>query len=391
MNNFTSKVIKDESGNPRSISFVKIKDVFKFGDAPFLCVANSMGGKSTICYDLIYQYSKEATKIYYVTGTPNDPKDNVLSKIPNLFKRTPSFENIYNIYKEIKTCYEAHSAPLETLMLLLGKIYPEDEAILINQILASGPKKEEGENITQDDITIWKYEICSRLIVSGYLQRKDKLKLNDEEMLIIQSFVSEQPKILLIMDDVTSEMESLKFDKTDVFYEGSLKKKKEAYTELLLNMMTAGRHWNCIIALFVHNWNTLNMKNNLNNFLILDKTNADGLNSFRSLKTLNTIVGALKNEIFSYYKYHGIVCKNAENFVGVTKAELHTNDDFVFSKPITKLIELYNNINNNVNITNSSVNNSTISNSGVSNTNSTISEPKSCLDDSSDISIDDLV
>ena len=116
------------------------------------------------------------------------------------------------------------------------------------------------------------------------------------------------------MDDVTSEMESLKFDKSDVIYEGVPKKKREAYTELLLNMMTAGRHWNCIIALFVHNWNTINMKNNLNNFIILDKTNADGLSSFRSLKTLNAIVNSLKAEIYGYYKYHAIVCKNAENF-----------------------------------------------------------------------------
>lgn len=350
MNNFTSKVVRDENNEPRTILFTPIKEIFKFGDAPFLCVANSMGGKSTVCYDMIYQFAKEATKIYYVTGTPNDPKDKVLSKIPNLFKRTPTFENIYAIYKEIKSCYEAYSSTLETLMKLIGKIYPSQDIVEINKILARGPKKDfDDRPFTQDDLTAWKYEMCSRLIVSGYEARKNVIRLDEEELLIIKSFVSQQPKILLIMDDVTSEMESLKFDKTDVIYEGAPKKKREAYTELLLNMMTAGRHWNCIIALFVHNWNTINMKNNLNNFIILDKTNADGLSSFRSLKTLNAIVNSLKGEIYGYYKYHAIVCKNAENFVGVTKAQLHTDDQFVFDGPTMKAIEIYNNVNSNLN------------------------------------------
>lgn len=350
MNNFTSKVVRDENNEPRTILFTPIKEVFKFGDAPFLCVANSMGGKSTICYDMIYQFAKEATKIYYVTGTPNDPKDKVLSKIPNLFKRTPTFENIYAIYKEIKTCYEAYSATLDTLLKLIGKIYPSEDIVAINKVLAKGPKKEFDEQpFNQDDLTAWKYEMCSRLIVSGYEARKNVIRLDEEDLLIIKSFVSQQPKILLIMDDVTSEMESLKFDKTDVIYEGVPKKKKEAYTELLLNMMTAGRHWNCIIALFVHNWNTINMKNNLNNFIILDKTNADGLSSFRTLKTLNAIVNSLKGEIYGYYKYHAIVCKNAENFVGVTKAQLHTDDQFIFDGPTMKAIEIYNNVNSNLN------------------------------------------
>jgi hypothetical protein len=349
MNNFTSKVVRDENNEPRTILFTPIKEVFKFGDAPFLCVANSMGGKSTICYDMIYQFAKEATKIYYVTGTPNDPKDKVLSKIPNLFKRTPTFENIYAIYKEIKSCYEAYSSTLDTLLKLIGKIYPSEDIVAINKVLAKGPKKEfDDQPFTQDDLTAWKYEMCSRLIVSGYEARKNLIRLDEDDLLIIKSFVSQQPKILLIMDDVTSEMESLKFDKTDVIYEGTPKKKKEAYTELLLNMMTAGRHWNCIIALFVHNWNTINMKNNLNNFIILDKTNADGLSSFRSLKTLNAIVNSLKGEIYGYYKYHAIVCKNAENFVGVTKAQLHTDDQFIFDGPTMKAIEIYNNVNSNL-------------------------------------------
>lgn len=386
MNTFTSKVVRDENNDPKTVSFVPIKDVFKFGDAPFLCVANSMGGKSTICYDMIYQFAKEATKIYYVTGTPNDPKDKVLSRIPNLFKRTPTFENIYAIYKEIKSCYEAYSAPIETLVKLIGKIYPTDDVVVINQMLNKGPKRDPGENFTSDDIITWKYELCSRLIVSGYMARKNNISLNEEELMIVKSFVSQQPKILLIMDDVTSEMESLKFEKTDVIYEGVPKKKREAYTELLLNMMTAGRHWNCIIALFVHNWNTINMKNNLNNFIILDKTNADGLSSFRSLKTLNSIVNSLKGEIYSYYKYHAIVCKNAENFVGVTKAQLHTEDEFVFDIPTMKAIEIYNNVNNGLDPSSvpSSVSFNTNSSSGTQ-------SMSSGLDDENDISMLDLL
>ena len=81
----------------------------------------------------------------------------------------------------------------------------------------------------------------------------------------------------------------------------------------------------------------------------MDKTNADGLSSFRSLKTLNAIVNSLKGEIYGYYKYHAIVCKNAENFVGVTKAQLHTDDQFIFDGPTMKAIEIYNNVNSNLN------------------------------------------
>ena len=92
-------------GDKIDISFVPIKDIFKYDDTPYLAVGQSRNGKTTFCIDIIHKFASGCSKIYYVSATDEMVADNAITTIPNVFKRRPTFEQLDNIWKEIKSVF----------------------------------------------------------------------------------------------------------------------------------------------------------------------------------------------------------------------------------------------------------------------------------------------
>ena len=109
-------------------------EIFKFGDKPFLFVGASGKGKTTIAIDIIFNLSKQATKIYYVSATKETLGDEAIKAIPKCFKRYVSFESLYHIWKEIVEGYEGMTKGEDELMKVVSKLYPKEEYMQIRKV-----------------------------------------------------------------------------------------------------------------------------------------------------------------------------------------------------------------------------------------------------------------
>lgn len=338
----------------RNITVYKknVEEIFKFGDKPYLCVAGSGGGKTTLCLDIIFKYANQASKIYYVSATEENINESGLSQIPNVFKRTPTFESLYNIWKEIIAINESAGKSINKLIELMGKIYPKEELTKINQELVAYERQlQTDRKITEDDILAWKIEVISREIFNGIAQYGTSL-LNEDDMNVIQNIVSEKPKILLFIDDVSAEMQNMATDKNIVRYKDKNEKMSIAYKTMLIDIMTRIRHYNCIMVMFVHNWDTIDVRDKVDNFIVLDGVSSASVNRFKTIPptTRTTIIEGGKL-IFGKYPYHFLVVKNTGENVCVSKADLHTGEILKIDKLNEQWIKCYDSIMKNLDLT----------------------------------------
>lgn len=337
----------------KTISVVKkdVKDIFKFGDKPYLVVASSGSGKSCLAIDIIFKFAKEASKIYYITATKESIDEDDLAKIPNVFKRDPTFESLYNIWREVISSNDAAGRPVNKLIELMSRIYPREELAKINQELVAYEKKiRSTEVFTEEDILAWKIEVIVREIFNGVAQYGTST-LKEEDMNILKCIISGKQKTLLLIDDVSAELQEMANNKTPVVYNGKQTKLAIAYKMMLIDMMTRIRHYNSIMVMFVHNWDTIDVRDKVDNFIVLDPVSAEGINRFRTIpeSTRQAVIEGAKL-IFGKYKYHFLVVKNAGNDVCVSKADLHDNDTLEVDPLNRKWIEVYDAIMKNLDV-----------------------------------------
>lgn len=351
MTTFRTETINVDGRNI-TISKKNVEEIFKFGDKPYLCVAKSGSGKTTLCLDIIFKYANQASKIYYVSATKENINESELLQIPNVFKRTPTFESLYSIWKEIISINESAGKPINKLIELMGKIYPKEELTKINQELVEYERQlKTDKKVTEDDILAWKLEVISREIFNGVAQYGSG-SLNEDDMNVIQNIVSEKPKILLFIDDVSAEMQNMATDKTLVNYNGRNEKVNSAYKAMLVDIMSRIRHYNCIMVMFVHNWDTIDIRDKVENFIVLDLDSSDGINRFRTItQTARQIIMEAGKLIFRNYAYHFLVVKNMAQNVYVSKADLHKGENLKVDKLNEQWIQCYDNIMKNLDLT----------------------------------------
>ena len=206
------------------------------------------------------------------------------------------------------------------------------------------------EVFTEEDILAWKIEVIVREIFNGVAQYGTST-LKEEDMNILKCIISGKQKTLLLIDDVSAELQEMANNKTPVVYNGKQTKLAIAYKMMLIDMMTRIRHYNSIMVMFVHNWDTIDVRDKVDNFIVLDPVSAEGINRFRTIpeSTRQAVIEGAKL-IFGKYKYHFLVVKNAGNDVCVSKADLHDNDTLEVDPLNQKWIEVYDAIMKNLDV-----------------------------------------
>ena len=131
MNNiFREETIK-VNGESKVLKKKSFEEIFEYNRPPYLCVGASGTGKTTIAIDIIFKFSKSASRIYYISATENSVSESGINVIPKLYRRTPSIEELDAVWKEIKKTSEQSKVPPEKLLELIGKIYPKQDTNLI--------------------------------------------------------------------------------------------------------------------------------------------------------------------------------------------------------------------------------------------------------------------
>ena len=323
------------------LEFRPVKDIFKFDDTPYLCIGKSKGGKTTFAVDIIHKFGPEASKIFYVSATKQMIGEDSIMSIPRLFTRDPSFDTLNNIWNDIKESCEYVSATEDQLLNVLTRIYPTDIHRQLNKHFKQW--RASLQNMNEDSKTIASVEVLSRLVLNGVDLYGDK-RLRTSDITLIQSLVSTEQKTILIIDDVSAEMEQMKSSNEKVVFNNDQLPVKKAYQGLLIDILTKARRYNCIVIMFLHSWNILDVKSMISNFIVIDQNAVDNLKNIKTVgqNTRDLIVEAAK-KIFGIYKYHVIVCKGGED-VFVTKADLNTTNELKLDELNQRLIKAYTSI-----------------------------------------------
>ena len=345
------------------LEFRPVEDIFKLGEPPYLAVGMTEGGKTTMCIDIIHKYAKNVAKIYYVTSTKPEAGDTTIQSIPNVFRIQPTFENIYNAWKEIKEGAEQMKMTTDQMLALLSAIYPPSELAKINKIYRDNMKtveeslKAKNKQMQTDlmkkkvaeEKDIVAHEVLTRLILSG-VNTYGKRNLNKNQYNMIRTLMSTEQSTILLIDDVTSELIRMKKSKVFVRYgqdEGQEvdMKEGEAMTQMLTDIFTKARHYDVLLVLFVHTWNTIEVKQQLKNFIIIDEKSAEEVKRLTSVSTKKTkqLVKIAADKLFpDKYPYHVIVVKGSDVFI--TKADLNIGNTVKLDRLNKHFVDTYNKV-----------------------------------------------
>lgn len=340
---------KDESIN---ISFRPISEIFKNNDTPYLAVGQSKNGKTTLCIDIIHKYAKQCAKIFYVSATDEMVADNAITTIPQVFKRKPTFNQINAIWKDIKRSNTYANKTRQDYLNLISSIYPNDIANVIVQKYNEYMKQVQEKLNRVDSTKLYDYldvigiEILSRLIISG-VNKYSTDKLKTEELLFVRSILSTNTKTILILDDVSAELNRIKSmnDKVVVELEdGNVTTMaiSKAYKALLTDIFTKARRYNCIVCVFVHTWDTIEVKDQIKNFILMDIKSAEDVKRYRTVSTakVKDIIEIIKSDIYTKYKYHVIVIKDED--ICITKADLNLGKELELDELNQNYVDAYN-------------------------------------------------
>jgi hypothetical protein len=272
-----------------------INKIFQLGQPPYIICGTTSSGKTTLALDLFQNYSEECTKMIYITNSEENilssGKSGDISVIPRAFRRKPKFDILNGIWTEMKNELEGHRYDPGKYKSILRKLYSAESAsmriktleIEKNNIYNEQLKSYSDENrhLALNDTNAFFCETMVRLIVDKANQNSEKLSF--EELYAVRSFVSNQPKILLILDDVSSELESLKSQQKNVNFQGSPMRLANAYKSLLMDILTTGRHKNAIICLFIHDIDIVSgMKGQIENLIMLNASAANKISMART-------------------------------------------------------------------------------------------------------------
>ena len=344
-----------------NLEFKPISEIFQDGDAPYLAVGATKGGKTTMCIDIIHKYAQKAAKIYYITSTQTMIGDGAIDTIPNVFKKKPTFDNLYAIWKEIKEGAEHMNITADDMLALLSAIYPNSENKKLVNEYNNQMRKIDAElhskyknlapmtanKMVSDEKDLIAVEVLTRLILSG-INIYGMSKLNKKQELIIKTLLSTEQKTILLIDDVTAELTNLASSPEQRMFatDGTEKPMKvgNAMKLLLTDIFTKARRYNVILVLFVHTWGTINLKDQITNFIIIEPQAAEGLRRLQTVGTKKTkeVIRVASNKIFGHYPYHVLVVK--KDLVFTTKADLNIGNPLVLDTLNQNLVNAYNNL-----------------------------------------------
>lgn len=341
------------------LEFKKIQDIFKFNTPPYIVVGVTTAGKTTLCMDILSKFSHECTNIYYVTATEESLKDDTISMIPRAYRRKPKYTVLYAIWQEIKAAYEATNVdPSKLANMLTTLCGRQDAADIIRRLEIERDKinreqKDYYKKFGLDDNTAIQYakddskafyiDTMIRLILD-FSKTRGTRNFSDNEMLILSSFISKAPRVMLLLDDVSAELDGLKKSKKKVLYEGQQLAESDAYRSLLVDILTRGRHYGALICMFLHSIDLLQEKSYINNLIILNDASAQKVMNARTFpEEMRKTIGAVKGNVFnSNYPYHFLFLSGLSGEVCVGKADVHVNEELPLSsinKAFVKVFE----------------------------------------------------
>lgn len=332
-----------------TLEFKQITDIFKFNTPPYIVIGVTTAGKTTLCLDILSKFSKDCTNIYYVTSTEENLKDDSISMIPRAYRRKPKYEILYNIWKEIKASYEATNVDPTKLSNMLITLCGKQDATTILKKLEDKRDQIQKEQLAiyrdlnydeseciqfaKDDSKAFYIDTLTHLILD-FSKTKGTRNFSDAEMLILNSFISKAPKVMLLLDDVSSELDGLKRNKKKVNYEGQTLSASDAYKSLIIDILTRGRHYGALICLFLHSIDILQEKSYINNLILLNDASAQKVMNARTFpEDMRKTIGAVKSHVFnSTYPYHFLFLSGLSGDVAVGKADLHINEELPLSQ-----------------------------------------------------------
>ena len=304
-----------------TLEFKKITDIFKFNNPPYIIVGVTTAGKTTLCLDILTKFSKECTNIYYVTSTEENLKDDSISMIPRAYRRKPKYQILYNIWKEIKDGYASTNVDPSELSNMLIKLCGKQEATDIIKRLEEKRDQIQKEQLNKYRSLKLEESVCIQNaktdgkafyidtlthIILDMAKTKDTRSFSEKNMLILNSLISKAPKVMLLLDDVSSELDALKRNKQRVDYEGQNLAVSDAYKSLIIDILTRGRHYGALICLFLHSIDILQEKSYINNLILLNDASAQKVMNARTFPDdMRKTIGAVKGYVFnSSYPYH---------------------------------------------------------------------------------------
>ena len=339
---FRKQIIQTESGEI-SLEAKNIKDIFKFNSQPYLIFGVSGAGKTTLALDLIYNFANECTNIYYMTKTTESMNDDGnIALIPKCFRREPSIDNIISIWEEISNFTRTVNVSEADLFSLIKTAYKDKannmiieiskEKDTINQEMTKYYKEHNYDSINatklaQTDARAFVYETII-YIIDDYIKNNTDAIFSNKELSIIRSFYSKStPKTLLILDDITGQLESMSKSNNKIIYDNKSMKEKECISMIMDDMLTRSRHYNTLICIFLHSTvSCINDKSKLVNLVFLNEGAIDKVNNARTMnETTKDIMKVAKSYVFNsgYNFYFLYINSNEINKTCVGKASLH--------------------------------------------------------------------
>jgi hypothetical protein len=245
-----------------------ISDIFKFSQPAYVIIGSTGTGTTTISLDILHHYNREAISLFFISSTNEDIRDDSMSKIPTVFRRKPEFNSLYAVWKEIKLMNNSVSIDKkEELDHILSTIIDRTESTEIitsltqasNKLKANtfdyymenGCNELEAQDLSKRDGLIMYIDSISKIILDK-ANRYNTYNLGLNELNKINGLMSEKPKIILILDDVSSAMTNMATDNRQVLYNNDSMHMKHAYKQLIIDTMTTSRHYNMICCIFLH-------------------------------------------------------------------------------------------------------------------------------------------
>lgn len=339
---FRKQSIVLESGKEIVMEAKPLDRIFRFNEPAYLIFGSSGAGKSTIAMDLLHTFAGQCSNIYYMTSTTESMQDSSISVIPKCFRRDPNIENLINVWEEIKSFTSTINVNDAQLFQLIKTAYKNDAnnmIIDIQQRKASILKeqiefyKEHGKDVMtasklgQNDATAFMYETVIA-IINDYIKNNGDDVFSNEEMTLVRSFHSKTtPRTLLILDDITGQLEAMSKSNTKVLYEGKLQREKDAISAIFTDMLTRCRHYNALVCIFLHTTvPCISDKSLLVNVVFMNEGAIDKVSGARTMpETTKNIMKVAKEYVFnSGYKYYFLyINSNEVEKTCVGKASLH--------------------------------------------------------------------
>lgn len=238
------------------IPFVPVKDMFRIADQiPIVCIGDTGCGKTTLALDILYHYANQAPYVYFVTQTEKNIFDNDLSRIPSFFIHDPRKDALgvlQRIWNDITSRVDAMTAMTDEnkYLHILGILYPGvDFSSMLREL--EGDAKIETATLIVETVT--------RLIIDKVKMKPEVLDdMLESDRRAINALISTTTKSILILDDVSGLLEACaKATGKTAGLDGVLAPRKEVFKQLLSDIVTRGRHYNCLVCMFVHSFDAI--------------------------------------------------------------------------------------------------------------------------------------